>query len=98
MTQYEIPLTPDAQAFQIQIAETVYLIRVHFAGGWLLDISDSDGVPMVHGIPLVTGADLLEQYRYLGFGAAMYVVTPDDLPPGYPDLGVSAHLVFEVSA
>lgn len=51
MARYEIPLSPDAQAFQIQIAEAVYLIRVHFAGGWLLDISNADGAPLVHGIP-----------------------------------------------
>lgn len=38
--------------------------------GWALDLYDSDGVPLVQGIALVTGLDLLFPYRHL------------DVPPG----------------
>jgi hypothetical protein len=40
-------------------------------------------LPIVNGIPLVTGVDLLAQYRYLGFSGRLWVQgadNPDDVP------------------
>ncbi len=62
-----------------------------------MDIADASGNPMVGSIPLVTGADLLEQYAYLGFGGALLVVTtqgPPDTVPGFGDLGVTSSVFF----
>ena len=63
---------------------------------WLLDIADVDGNPMLCGIPLVTGTDLLGQYAYLGFNGALWVQganDPDALPT-YDDLGSSSALYW----
>ncbi|MCL7680226.1 hypothetical protein M8369_40485, partial [Klebsiella pneumoniae] len=43
------------------------------AAFWCLDIMDSSGADLIKGIPLITGADLLAQYRYLGLGFSLYV-------------------------
>jgi hypothetical protein len=41
------------------------------AAFWCLDIMDSTGADLIKGIPLITGADLLAQYRYLGLGFSL---------------------------
>ncbi len=48
-------------------------------GGYVLDIADANGKPIVQGIPFVTGADLLAQYAYLGIGGQLIVQTDYDL-------------------
>ena len=95
----EIPLTAESQTFGIPLAGTTYRLTVMWrdpAPGWVLDIADASGVPMVQGIPLVTGANLLGQHAHLGFGGALYVQTDND-PDAIPtldNLGGSSHLYF----
>lgn len=99
MTVYEIPLTPQPQTFSVQFPNGLtYGLRLIFLFTpdpcWELDISDSDGVPLVQGIPLVTGADLLAQYVYLGFGCSLYCTTDGDRDavPRFDNLGVGGRL------
>ncbi|HDS4945079.1 TPA: hypothetical protein QHY57_005346, partial [Klebsiella pneumoniae subsp. ozaenae] len=47
------------------------------AAFWCLDIMDSTGADLIKGIPLITGANLLAQYRYLGLGFSLYVNCDD---------------------
>ena len=61
-----------------------------------MDIADGGGNALVGGIPLITGADLLEQYRYLGFRGGLFVqgaANPDELPT-FEDLGYGSHLYW----
>lgn len=44
-------------------------------GGWFLDIGDGAGNPLVQGIPLHSGEDLLAQYGYLGFTGQLWMQT-----------------------
>lgn len=97
---YEIPLSPMAQKFGITLAGVAYNLTVSWnnasTGGWVLDIADSNDVPIVSGIPLVTGCDLLEQYEYLNLGGKLEVQTDSDLfaVPTFSNLGVQGHLYF----
>ncbi len=99
-TVSEIPLSPDPQRFSIALGGAAYLMRVTFAdvadGGWVLDIATADGVAIVNGIPLVTGADLLAQYRHLGFIGSLIVQTDHDpdAVPTFENLGDTSHLFF----
>lgn len=101
-TTYEIPLTPQPQAFAMDILGITYRFRFLYLdvpeAGWIMDIADSTGAPLVCGIPLVTGADLLGQYAYLGIGATMQVVSDEvpDAVPGYGALGTTSHLLMTV--
>ena len=65
-------------------------------GGWILDIADGNNTPIVSGIPLVTGADLLAQYAYLGIGGSLYVSNPNDpgASPTFGSLGDTSSLYF----
>lgn len=97
MTLAELPLTPQNRAFSATIAGSLYKIAVIWrAGCWCLDLSNSSDTLIIGSIPLVTGADLLEQYAYLGLGFALFVVCDSD-GQDYPtenDLGISSHLVI----
>ncbi len=101
MTTYlEIPLTADPQTFTITLGGTDYRLTVQYrkagGAGWVLDIADASDNPLVSGIPLVTGVDLLAQYKHLGFQGRLWVQgaeDPDDTPT-FADLGVGSKLYW----
>jgi hypothetical protein len=97
---FEIPLTPTPQLFSVQLGTTTYnmtlLWRDDPEQGWVLDIADSQDNPIVSGIPLVTGADLLAQYEYLNFGGQLIVQSDSDplSVPTFTNLGQTSHLYW----
>ncbi len=95
MAVSEIPLSPDNQQFAIALAGQSFQMAVTWrAAFWCLDIMDSSGADLIKGVPLITGADLLAQYHYMGLGFSLYVVC-DDLANDNPtetDLGIKSHL------
>lgn len=95
MAVSEIPLSPDNQQFAIALAGQSFQMAVTWrAAFWCLDIMDSSGVDLIKGIPLITGADLLAQYHYMGLGFSLYVVCDDPVNdnPTETDLGIKSHL------
>lgn len=67
-------------------------------GGWLLDIFDATtSAPIICGLPMVTGADLLEQYEYLGLNGKLIVFTDGDetATPTLNNLGVESNLYYK---
>ncbi|WP_288074679.1 hypothetical protein [Pseudomonas sp.] len=100
MTTYEIPLTAESQRFRITLSGVEYQLAIQWRNaaeaGWVLDIADSSGAAIVKGIPLVTGCDLLEQYRHLGLTGTLWVQTTSDpdAVPTFDNLGDGAHLYW----
>ena len=100
MTPYEIPLTPNAQVFNISLGGTEYQLRTYWcdpSGCWNLDIYDATGTtPQITSIPLVTGVDLLAQYGYMNWGGQLIAQTDGNiyLPPTFDNLGLTGHLYF----
>lgn len=97
---FEIPLSAAPQKFTVQLNKITYSMTVRYLdvdqGGWVLDIADINDVPMVGGIPLVTGADLLAQYGYLDIGGQLFVQSdadPDSVPT-FENLGSTSHLYW----
>lgn len=103
MALYEIPLTSEPQSFGISLSGRELRLAFRWAesacpdapGGWLLDIYDApdDLAPLVLGIPLVAGCDLLRPYAYLGLGGGLYL--SGDMPPTLDNLGSDVFLLFE---
>ena len=97
---FEIPLSPDPQRFTITLGGVDYRLTVQYrkagGAGWVLDIADASNQPLVRGLPLVTGVDLLGQYRHLEFGGRLWVqgsANPDDVPT-FEDLGIGSHVFW----
>jgi hypothetical protein len=63
-------------------------------GGWSLDIGDLAGSAVASGLPLITGANLLDQLEYLGLDAKLVVQTTHDVlaVPTFDNLGLTSHL------
>jgi hypothetical protein len=108
-TIYEIPLSPQAQRVRVDIGAATYTLTLRwnqFMAAWVMDIHDLNDIPLalrgLNGVPLVTGTDLLGQFRYLGIGGGVPMIamtigpgrSPDEVP-SYTDLGIDSHLFFE---
>lgn len=72
MAIHTIPLSGSAEQFTVALNGTSYLLRTTFCeggdGSWILDIGDANGTPMLCGVPLLPGQNLLEQFDYLAIG------------------------------
>lgn len=103
MPAFEIPLIPAAQTFKIALSGTFYRFTFRWndpANCWMMDFADANNVPLAQGIPLIPGADLLQQYAYLGLPGRLVVQCDNDntAVPGYADLGISGHLYYVTAA
>jgi hypothetical protein len=96
----EIPVQPFPMRFAIVLDGLSYVMQTQYRdapeAGWLLDIEDGGtGRAVARGIALVTGSDLLEQYKYLVPGQ-LWIVSDggDDSAPTFTSLGVKHHLLY----
>lgn len=100
MQVWEIPLSPIPQQFRVLLGTVRLHVTVAWrnvgGAGWVLDIHDMTDTPLVQGIPLVTGCDLLAQYAHLGIPGGLYVSTDGDMDavPTFTNLGIDSHLYF----
>lgn len=80
------------------IATSIKVAWNDVAAAWYLDISDAAGVPIIQGIPLVCGSNLLEQFAYLNLGGQLFAGSTFDLsvPPTFENIGTDAFLYFTV--
>ena len=104
-TIFELPLSPEAQNFIIQLGATTYTVDIYWNDDvngkcWMLDISDSAGNPIVQGIPIITGADLLAQYAYLDFTGQLIAqtATDPDAVPTNTNLGINGNVFYVAAA
>lgn len=106
MTAYEIPLSPQNQQFTIALGGNTYQMTVRWnsvCGSWILDIADPPtttsqaGAPILSGIPMVTGIDLLEQFGYLRNWGGQLICQTDYDPNAiatFENLGITSHLYW----
>lgn len=99
---FKIPLTNVPQRFSIDLAGKSLIIISQWNEemlAWVLDILDGDTEePLVCCLPLISGADLLEQHEYLGIPGQLIVYTDGDetAPPTLENLGIEANLYYVV--
>ncbi len=98
----EIPVQPFPVRFQIVLDGVTFIMQTYYRdapeAGWMMDIEGAaSGDVFARGIPLITGADLLEQYKYL-FSGQLWVVSEgaDDSVPTYDSLGVKHRLLYGI--
>lgn len=98
---YALPLQPQNSEMDISLAGVVYHLRVKWNATsvcWIFYLEDASGTPILSGIPVVTGCDLLEQYQYLGVGGALIAQSTNnpDLVPSFLTLGTTGNVYFIV--
>ena len=116
-TVYQLPLSPQTQKMRVDIGGTLYTLRLRWnpiSACWIVDLTDENDAPLINGsgaglgltgIPLVTGTDLMGQFRYLGIGGgtpwtAMTIGpghSPDEVPTR-DNLGTDGNVYFETLA
>jgi len=102
MAVYEIPLTNTNQTLQVALLGVTYSLTVRWnalANLWYLDINDVNNNPILNGIPMTAGVNLLQQFGHLGIGGALVaqnIINPN-LPIAYADLGQTGFLLFIVA-
>ena len=99
-----VPLQAQAQQLSITLGTVGYTLVVRWNvpnASWMMDVFDSQDNPILSGVPLVTGADLLEQLGYLGIGGSdgageLQVQTTNDTfaVPTYENLGTLGNLYW----
>jgi len=100
MATFEFPLSPMAQKMTITLGEIEYQMRFAWAdspeGGWFIDIATSTGAPLVAGLPLTAGENVLQQFDYLGFAGTITVATDNDtlVEPTFENLGTNGKAYF----
>ncbi|MCL8000191.1 hypothetical protein M8994_18330 [Brucella sp. 21LCYQ03] len=103
---YKISLIPGTpQSLTVVFGDKEYRLTLRFrdvdnnGSLWSLDIAEvQSNKDIVCGIPLVTGADLLAQYRHLNIPGSLIVHTdgePDSVP-AFENLGQDSNLYFVV--
>jgi hypothetical protein len=64
---------------------------------WTMDIADQNQVPLLSGIPLVTGLNILAQFGYMEIGSIYILNSSGVASPNYPndtDLGTDFVMVW----
>ncbi|WP_241591358.1 phage baseplate plug family protein [Rosenbergiella epipactidis] len=95
MTILTLGLTPDNQQFTTTILSAVYQFKLIWRGSfWCMDILNAQSSPIILGLPLVTGTDLLGQYQHLGLGFSLFVQNESGETPQQSDLGNGTQLII----
>lgn len=91
----EIPMSGKNQKFKIRLGVKLYSLKfVYRRDRWYLDIADAVDKPLINGLPLVHGVDLLNQYKHLIKGALITVNSIPDESQSFSDLGSNIKLYW----
>lgn len=102
MTIQEIPLVAGNQTFAITLNQTEYNFRILWRASrnpcWVLDIADSANTPLLSGVPMLPGINLLGQHKHLAIGGngILFIGVDGDVNavPSWDNLGSTAHLYW----
>ncbi len=93
-----IPVQPANEQLTITLSGVQYRLRkIWRVDTWYLDIADQAANPIISGMPLVTGADLLAQLEHLGLGGKLQVASSGadaDVMPTYEGMGSVSNLYW----
>lgn len=100
MRTVEIPVSARPQIFTIPLANDTYTVRLYWlipAECWVIDILTRESVPLICGIPFVTGTNLLAQFQHILKGI-LFVVSdhtgPVDEVPTFTSLGITGKVYY----
>ena len=95
MAIFEIPLQAGSQEFFTPLSGVTYKFKLLWRDpiGWFLDIEKADGIPLISGIGVVTGVNLIKQYKHKIKGE-LWVYTDGLENPEYKSVGDTLKLYW----
>lgn len=92
---YEIPLNNGNQKFNIRLGGVQYKFQlIYRVKSWYLDIFDTAETPLIAGLPLVMGDNLLIQHQHIIKGSLYVLNTNEDENQSFSDLGTLIKLYW----
>ena len=101
-TVYKIPFKNTPQRFEVSLSGRDFIFINRWSSGmslWCLTILDAQTqAVLLLNMPIVTGADLLRQFAYLGIPGSLIAFTQGDIDatPTLKNLGAAANLYYVV--
>lgn len=102
MAIYKIPLNGGQEKFKVRFDGVQYYCTLYwnyYEQNWFISFYlAEDNTPLMLSMPLVTGVDLLRQFRYLGLTGKLVVYTNGGSfeTPTYENIGTESNLYFVV--
>lgn len=95
MSYYTIPLLTTNQKFNINLNGSSYKLQlIYRASKWFLDIFDAQNTPLICGLPLACGDNLLVQHQHIISGT-LFVINDDEKEiQRFSDLGKNITLFW----
>lgn len=95
---YEIPLNNGNQKFSTRLSGKQYKLQlIYRVDTWFLDIFDNADNPLIAGLPLLMGDNLLIQHQHIISGSLYVLNTNEDEIQRFTDLGTTIKLFWSDS-
>lgn len=92
---YEIPFNNGNQKFNIRLGSVQYKLQlIYRTEQWYLDIFDTAENPLIVGLPMLVGDNLLVQHQHIIKGALYVLNTNEDESQAFSDLGTNIKLYW----
>lgn len=106
MALLQVPTRNDIYdyTFRVELDSIIYIINIRYntyMDKWLLDIKSSSDSPIIMGIPLLLGTNLLDRYvdsRLPAGDLFMYNIEDETIDGGIDDLGDNLIMMYMESA
>ena len=99
MATVEITLIQQPEIFKISLDGVRYNVKKYwndYAQYWVMDFSDVNNNKLLSGVPLVSGVDILGQFKHLGLTGDLRIISDDGLSveADYDTIGIKSHLYW----
>ncbi|MDV7705001.1 phage baseplate plug protein [Acinetobacter pittii] len=92
---YEVPLNNGNQKFNIRLGGAQFKLQlIYRLECWYLDIFDSSENPLIAGLPLLMGDNLLVQHQHLIKGSLYVLNNNEDESQAFSELGTMIKLYW----
>jgi hypothetical protein len=98
-TVYSLPVKPYPVKFRTMVNDTDYWFATQYReadeAGWVLDILNANENPLIMGIALVSGLDLMWQYHHMALDFSLVMSCRENRgTPTYESLGSQDELLL----
>ncbi|WP_269914789.1 phage baseplate plug family protein [Acinetobacter sp. HY1485] len=98
MSYFNIPLMATNQRFNVSLGTTTYKLQlIYRVNKWFLDIFDTQNTPLICGLPVVMGDNLLIQHQHIISGSLLVMNTNENEQQNFTDLGTTITLYWSPS-